>query len=103
VSITCGRNSRTARTSGAAASASGVSAKQPSGSGGFGSPSGRPGVDEAEEALLHAEDLPGPRHLLAPDPGHVGLDLGAVHGRVQDVAALPAGQRAHQDLGALAT
>src|SRR5580698_3244508 len=40
--MTCGRNSRIARTSGSAASATSASAKQPSGSGGFGSPSGRP-------------------------------------------------------------
>ena len=36
MSITCGLNSRTARTSGAVASATGVSAKQPSGNGGSG-------------------------------------------------------------------
>src|SRR5215475_4838854 len=40
--MTCGRNSRTIRTSGSAASSSFCSAKQPSGSGGGGSPSGRP-------------------------------------------------------------
>ena len=40
--ITCGRNSRISRTSGSAASSTGTSAKQPSGSGGLGSPSGQP-------------------------------------------------------------
>src|SRR5207253_2203365 len=63
---------------------------------------GQPGVHEPEKALLHPEDLPGPRHLGPPHRGDVGLDLGSVHGRVQDVTALSAGQRADQDLGALA-
>ena len=63
---------------------------------------GQPGIGEAEELLLDAEDLPGPGHLLAPDAGQVGADLGPVHGLVQDVAALAAGQGADQDLHALA-
>src|SRR6476469_6368839 len=40
--MTCGLNCRISATSGAAASSIGTSAKQPSGSGGSGSPSGRP-------------------------------------------------------------
>src|SRR3712207_3198660 len=40
--MTCGLNRRISSTSGAAASSVGTSAKQPSGSGGSGSPSGRP-------------------------------------------------------------
>jgi len=57
---------------------------------------------EAEEPLLHAEDRGGPRHLLAADPGQVGLDLRTVHRGIEDVAALPAGERADQHLHALA-
>ena len=69
---------------------------------GLGVALGQPRVDEPEKALLHPEDLPGPRHLGPPHCGDVGLDLGSVHGRVQDVTALSAGQRADQDVGALA-
>jgi hypothetical protein len=69
---------------------------------GLGVALGQPGVDEPEKALLHPEDLPGPRHLGPPHRGDVRLDLGPVHGRVQDVTALAAGQRADQDLDALA-
>ena len=69
---------------------------------GLGVALGQPGVNEPEKTLLHPEDLPGPRHLGPAHRGDVGLDLGPVHGRVQDVAALSAGQRADQDLSALA-
>src|ERR1700712_1059345 len=95
-------------TSGAAASSSGTRAKQPSGSGGSGSPSGRPEstkpsqcwrtpriararsisargvplgraeVDETEPVLAHAEDRAGAIHLGAPDLGDVLLDVLAV-------------------------
>ena len=60
------------------------------------------GVDEAEEALLDAEDLAGPRHLLAPDLGQVGKHLRTVHRRVQYAAALTAGHGGDEDLDALA-
>ena len=63
---------------------------------------GQTGVGKPEEALLHAEDLARPGHLLAADGRQVRPDLGAFHRRVQYVAALAAGQRADQHLNALA-
>jgi hypothetical protein len=62
---------------------------------------GQAGVDEAQPAVLHAEDLGGRGHLGPPDGGQVGHDLGAVHGRVEDAAALAARARDDHDLVAL--
>ena len=57
---------------------------------------GQPGVDEAEPGVLDAEDLGGLGHLVAADLGDPAVHLGQVHRRVEDVAALAAGQRHHQ-------
>ena len=62
---------------------------------------GQPGVDEAQPAVLHAEDLRGPGHLGAPDGRHVGQHVGPVHGRVQDAAGLAPGTGDDHDLLAL--
>ena len=48
-------------------------------------------VDEAEPYLLDSQDLPGAIHLLPPDVGDVGQDVGSVHRWVEDRAALTAG------------
>ena len=79
------------RTSRPAALSTSSRAKQPSGSGGSGSPSGRPGVDEAEPLLLDAEDLAGLVHLLLAHLVDVLLDVRvALELRVEDGAALAA-------------
>jgi hypothetical protein len=62
---------------------------------------GKAGVDEAEEALVDAEDLASTGHLPTTDPGQVGPDPGTVHRRVEDVAAFASGHGAHQDAGPL--
>nr|BFF04333.1 hypothetical protein GCM10020241_60080 [Streptoalloteichus tenebrarius] len=60
-----------------------------------------PGVDEAQETLVDAEDRAGARHLLPAESGKVRPDLGAVQRRVEDVAAFTSGHGADEDLGAL--
>ena len=92
---------RISRTSGAVASSSGTRPKQPSGSGGFGSPSGQPESTKPSQSWRHAEDVAGPLHLLAADLGDVGQHVGPVHLRVEDRAALAAGARHHVHVDAL--
>ena len=60
-----------------------------------------PGVDEAEPAVRHAEDLGGAGHLGAADGGHVVEDARPVHRRVEDAAALAAGAGDDGDLAPL--
>ena len=62
---------------------------------------GPAGVDEAEPVLPHAEDVAGPLHLLAADLGDVLEDVGPVHLRVEDRAALAAGAGRDVDVDAL--
>jgi hypothetical protein len=62
---------------------------------------GESGVDKTEPMVLHAEDLSGLGHLVAPDLGHPAVHLGQVHRRVEDVAALAAGERDDQHADAL--
>ncbi len=100
--MTCGRNSRTAATSGAAAVSSGLDGEAALGQRRQRVAFGQAGVDETEESLLHPEDLAGPVHLGPAHGRQVRADLGPFHCLVQDVAALAAGQRADQDLGPLA-
>jgi hypothetical protein len=57
-------------------------------------------VHETEPVLAHAEDLPGPVHLLAPDLGDVLEHVGTVHLRVEDRAALATGAGRHVDVHA---
>ena len=59
------------------------------------------GVHPAEPHLGDAEDLPRPVHLLAPDAGDVGQHVRAVHGRVEDRAALAARAGGDDDVHAL--
>ncbi len=80
---------------------SGTSAKQPSGSGGSGSPSGSPESTNPSQRVLDAEDLGGLGHLVAADLVDPAVHVGQVHRRVEDVAALAAGQRHHHDARAL--
>jgi hypothetical protein len=65
---------------------------------GLGVSLGQPGVDEAEPAVLHAEDLGGACHLGAADLRHVLQHFGAVHGGVEDAARLAPGARDDHDL-----
>lgn len=65
-------------------------------------PLGQPRINESEELLVHAEDLAGPGHLPTPDSGQVFPHVGPLHGLIQDVPALTAGQRGHHDLCAFA-
>ena len=92
---------RIRRINGADASSTVSNAKQPSGSGGFGSPSGQPGVDEAQPVLGDAEDVAGALHLLPPDLVDVLEDARAVHLGVEDRAALTAGAGRDMDVHAL--
>ena len=62
---------------------------------------GQPGVDEAEELLLDAEDLAGPVHLLRADLRQPLPDLGTVHRRVEHGPALATGTGGHEDADAL--
>ena len=68
---TCGRNSRITATSGAVASSQSTEREAALGQRRLRVALGQPGVDEAEPALLDAEDLGGAGHLLAADLGDV--------------------------------
>ena len=83
------------------ASSSGTSAEAALRQRGLGVALGPAGVDEAEPVLLDAEDVAGALHLLAAHLGDVLEDLGAVHLRVEDRAALTTGAGDDVDVDAL--
>src|SRR3954447_6157301 len=99
-------------TSGAAASSIGTSAKQPSGSGGSGSPSGRPESTKPRNSCsmprisrafaisstpICGSPSPPPPPARAPDRRQPLPHLRPVHGRVEHRATLAAGAGGHQD------
>ncbi len=47
----------------------------------------KPGVDETEPAMLHAEVTRRRRHLLATNLGHAIPDSGHIHRRIEDVSS----------------
>ena len=99
--MTCGLNSRMSAVSGAAATSSGCSAKQPSGSGDGGSPSGSPESTKPRNRCCTPRISRARAHLLAADARDVRPHLGPVHRRVEDVAAFTARERGDQHLDPL--